>query len=107
MNQNIDFSQAFPKNFDDGLECYLDLWDKGLKKQANQYIQKFLDTFAASMEQSSLNDILENFCSEYFDNEGYSRLKAQHPGSLPHARNKLLWQFLKTKCDMGCMPHMH
>lgn len=106
MDNRTNSPSIFPGNFDDGLDAYLDLWDKGLKKQANQYLQKFLDTWEATTEPSVRNDILENFCDAYFDHEGYTRLKERQYRALPYALSKLVWQFLRAKCDMHCMPHM-
>ncbi len=105
LNEN---RNDFPEKFDDGIEYYLDLWDKGFKKQANEFIKNFMYHMEASMDTSVWNAQLEDFCREYFDADGYSRLKNQNRGNgnLPYELNRVLWQFLKVKCDQQCMPHM-
>lgn len=106
MKLDTSLKQTCPENLDDGLNHYLNLWEKGLKKQANQYIRIFLQTLEETIVETSFHHILEEFCYKYFDQVEYLRLKELHGSILPHELNRVLWHFLKKKCDQRCMPHM-
>lgn len=94
------------QDFCDGLNTYLNLYEKGLKKQANQLIKNFIKTLETNLDQKSLNLILERFCYELCDKKQHDQLKSRGNGSLPYELNRLIWQYLKANCEINQMPHM-
>ena len=94
------------EEFYKSLEEYKNLWDKGLKKQANRHLKTCIENLCRESDKNSLNDILEDFCFRYFDNGEFSYLNDRGNALLPYELNKILWEFLKSEAVMGKMPHM-
>lgn len=89
-----------------GLTLYLDGYEKGLKKQANAYISKFVTGFEHSVSKEDLQSVLEQFCREICDEGKHSRLLNRGNGSLPYDIGRVVWNYLKSQCESESMPHM-
>ncbi len=50
-----------------GIGEYKELFEKGLKKQANKLLFKFAEDFKANLGKAEADDILFRFCREYLD----------------------------------------
>lgn len=94
------------KTFDSGLTHYIDLYKKGLKKQANQSLSDFIHTFVSSLEEKALSDVLERFCLELCDVKQYTFLFERGNGNLPYELSRIIWKYLKAQCTLQRMPHM-
>ncbi|MCM1128092.1 MAG: hypothetical protein NC429_16685 [Lachnospiraceae bacterium] len=90
----------------DGLDIYLDMYEKGLKKQANKYISNFVNEFEHSVSEDDLDKVLCRFCREICDEDKHSRLLNRGNGSLPHALGRIVWKYLESQCRLEMMPHM-
>ena len=101
MNEKSDYDR-----FTDGLTQYGTLWQKGLKKQANQFLKQFTDMLTQDWDKASLDTVLERFCRELCDGRQFDFLTERGNGSLPYALNGLVWQYLKDCCDKNLMPQM-
>ena len=89
-----------------GLDLYLNMYEKGLKKQANKYISSFINEFEHSTPKEDLEKILCRFCQEICDEDKHSQLLSRGNGSLPYDLGKIVWNYLKNQCEAGTMPHM-
>ena len=89
-----------------GLGLYLDMYEKGLKKQANKYISSFINEFEHSVPKEDLRKILWRFCHEICDEDKHSQLLSRGNGSMPYAAGKVVWNYLKNQCESETMPHM-
>lgn len=89
-----------------GLDLYLNMYEKGLKKQANKYISSFIDEFEHSTPKEDLEKFLCRFCQEICDEDKHSQLLSRGNGSLPYDLGKIVWNYLKNQCEAGTMPHM-
>lgn len=89
-----------------GLDLYLSMYEKGLKKRANQSISSFIDEFEHSASEEDLKKILWRFCQEICDEDKHSQLLRRGNGSLPYDLGRVVWNYLKNQCESGTMPHM-
>ena len=89
-----------------GIEKYFELYDKGLKKQANIYIKDYVSNFERSVPENERDEIIFSFCREMLDEEKYKKFTQRGNGSLPYELNKLLWNYLKHQCELEKMPQM-
>lgn len=89
-----------------GLDLYLSIYKKGLKKQANKYISSFLDEFEHSASEEDLRKTLQKFCQEICDEDKHSQLLMRGNRSLPYHLGRVVWNYLKNQCELETMPHM-
>lgn len=94
------------EKFIDGIGKYYELYEKGLKKQANKYIKAFAADFKKSVMQSESDDIMFHFCRELIDEDKHKKFKERGNGSLPFEINRLVWEYLKHQCELEKMPHL-
>lgn len=83
---------------------YWELFEGGLKKQANKYLFEFTDSCAA-IPCEELDVILERFCREFIDGD----LFAEHHkgnGNLPFQLTRLLDKYLRQQTERNRMPHL-
>lgn len=92
------------KTLCDALNNYTDLWNKGLKKKANAYIDDFVKSFFEKLDKNSSDELLYRFCLEFCDQNKHDNLKKR--GNLPHELNRIVWEYLKENCILNRMPHM-
>lgn len=90
---------------DNALEHYNDLFQKGLKKQANKYIEDFSGKIEAiaAFEQER---ILYRFVSGLCDDNKYDFLKERGNGRIPFALEQYVKKWLYNRCAAGRMPEL-
>ena len=54
-------------DFTTELNRYWNLFNQGLKKQANQFLFEFTERFEQETPERDADDVLYQFCHEYFD----------------------------------------
>lgn len=93
--------------FIEGLSHYYLLYDKGLKKQENKYIEDYVQTISA-WDRHKLNDVLFQFARELCDIEncGFVKLVRRGNGRLPYALDVLLRDYLYSECLENKMPQL-
>lgn len=94
-------------NYDEflaGIDEYRELFEKGLKKQANKLLFKFAEEFKAGVPQKQADEILFSFCREYFDQKALP--SALTHDQLPFQLTGLLNEYLNRECSEGKMPQM-
>lgn len=93
--------------FIEGLLHYCKLYDKGLKKQANAYLESFVRTVSA-WDKPKLNDVLFQLARELCDTKNcyVLRLVQRGNGRLPFALDKLLRDYLYAECLENKMPQL-
>lgn len=82
------------------IQKYWDLYNKGLKKQANRFLFDFTDHFKASVSKENADTILFQFCKEYLDDGKFPN------ANLPFQITKLLDNYLMQECEKNNMPQM-
>lgn len=87
------------------LHKYWDLRDRGLKKQANNFLSGFTKRFKEEVSDIDADDIFYQFCKEYID-------EMKFPGDnnprrhLPFQLTELLGGYLNRECGNNKMPQM-
>lgn len=89
-----------------GLREYWELFDKGLKKQANKYLFEFADDFKKNVPQAEADELLCRFCRECLDEDHFPEFKRFGFLRLPFQLTGLLNDFLNRECGREKMPHM-
>ena len=98
------------RNFDEFLENvlhYYQLYEQGLKKQANKYIEDYVHTISAG-DRKELNDVLFLFAQELCDIKKYDSmgLRERGNGRIPYALDMLLRDYLYSECLENKMPQL-
>lgn len=93
--------------FIEGLLHYYQLYDKGLKKQANKYIETYVKTIS-DWDKIKLNEVLFKLAQELCDVKKYDllRLGRRGNGRLPYALDVLLREYLYSECLEDKMPQL-
>ncbi len=97
-----------------GIDKYFEYYDKGLKKQANNYIKNFVNDFEKNVPESERDEILYRLCCEMLDEGKHERFlrnggimnSYRFSCHLPHELNRIVWEYLKRQCELEKMPHM-
>ncbi|RKI38748.1 hypothetical protein D7V86_14725 [bacterium D16-51] len=89
-----------------GINEYSALWAKGLKKQANKVLATFAENFRNNVPQENSDEILYQFCCDFYDENGYSELREHGGLDLPYSLMGLVYEFLKRACLANKMPQM-
>ena len=87
------------------VQTYWDMRSKGLKKQANGFLSEFIKRFRENVSKGDADDILFQFCKEYFDEMKFpgTNLPRRH---LPFQITELLDSYLSQECKKNRMPQM-
>lgn len=96
-------------NYDEfcaGVNEYSALWTKGLKKQANKVLGAFAENFRNNIPQENADEILYQFCRNFYDEDSYSELKEHGGLRLPYSLMGLVHEYLKRACLANKMPQM-
>ncbi len=91
--------------FINGVNEYYRLYNLGLKKQGNAYLREFVQKFRQRPEDEK-NEVLNDFCRFVCDTEDGKALLERGNGSLPYEVNRIIWEYLKEKCNQNEMPHL-
>lgn len=90
-----------------GLLNYYQLYDQGLKKQANKYIEDYVQSLSA-WDSQKLNDVLFLFAQELCDTKKYDFMNHGRRGNgrIPYALDMLLRDYLYAECLENKMPQL-
>lgn len=88
-----------------GLGEYWELFEKGLKKQANKLLFKFAEDFKDNVSQERADELLCRFCRDYIDGDRFDDHK-RFGLSLPFQLTGLLNDYLDRECKKEKMPQM-
>ena len=84
-----------------GVLEYWELFDKGLKKQANKFLFQFAESFKKTVSEENADELLFRFCGEYLDEKRFPVRR-----SLPFQLTGLLNDYLNRECECEKMPQM-
>lgn len=87
------------------IDKYWDLYEGGLKKQANKYLFEFTGS-CAEIPRAELDAILERLCRECIDGGLFAEHRRGKAGNLPFQLTKLLDEYLVRQSELNRMPHM-
>lgn len=90
--------------FISAIDKYWELFEYGLKKQANKYLFEFTDS-CTEVYQNELDAILERFCLEFIDGDLFSEHHKGN-GNLPFQLTRLIDEYLKRQTEQDKMPHL-
>lgn len=85
---------------------YKELFDKGLKKQANKQLFEFADKFKRGVSQTAGDEILCRFCRELLDEDKFFEFYLYGSLRLPYQLTGLLFECLNRECAENKMPQM-
>ena len=83
---------------------YYQLYERGLKKQANKYIQDYVISLS-QWDKDKLRDVLFHFTKELCDEQGYDFCKRGN-GRIPYALDVFLRDYLYSECLENKMPQL-
>lgn len=84
---------------------YIEVYNKGLKKQANTQIKSVID-FLDNLESSKLDAIFRRFLSEYCDDSIWDSLSKRGNGDIPFALKNRIKLWLIPRCKEKKMPEL-
>jgi len=91
--------------FDDAMGHYYDLYEKGLKKQANKYIEN-VSVEIEAMDELEKERIFHSFLGELCDGHKYDYLKKRGNGQIPFALKQNIRNWLYKRCMADQMPEL-
>jgi len=91
--------------FDDAIRHYCDLYEKGLKKQANKYIEN-VSAEIEVIDEPVKERIFNSFLSELCDGHKYDCLKKRGNGQIPFALQQSIRNWLYKRCIDDKMPEL-
>ncbi len=91
--------------FCSAIEHYNDLYQKGLKKQANTYLKDFAAKIK-TLDEVEQDDIFYHFISDLCDYDRYDFLKERDNGKIPFALEQSVKNWLYSRCIAGKMPKL-
>lgn len=90
--------------FKKGLLEYYKIYEKGLKKQANKYIEDYVKTIS-TWESNSRKQVLFQFTKELCDDKCHDFMKRGN-GRIPYALDVYLRDYLYSECLDNKMPQL-
>ena len=84
--------------FLEGLSGYCELYEKGLKKQANKHIAEFVEKFSNTVSEEVQKKIIFKFLKEFCDGNNNS-FKKRLDGSLPYFLHMYVLDYLEKECE--------
>ncbi|GAA0075864.1 hypothetical protein UT300005_02420 [Clostridium sp. CTA-5] len=104
--------RAFIEGFEDerlqnGFNDYYELWEKGLKKQANKSIRETMQYFD-SLNKQKKKSITYHYCKAVCEQEEYTNLYSRmfHHVDIPYEIMTRISKILKEDCDSNYMPQI-
>ncbi len=97
------------EEFKSGVDEYIGLVDKGLKKQANKRLFEFADGFKANVSEAESDGILYQFCRDILEDGGYPKFWEfgfRGTSQLPFQLSGLVFDYLMRECERNKMPQM-
>lgn len=93
------------KEFINGLNCYLELYGKGLKKQANKEIENMVICLKGC-DDDEVDSILFRFLTEYCDKEKWSAIENRGNADIPFSLKEFIRTWLTSRCEKKSMPEL-
>ena len=93
------------QEFSDELNHYLDVYEKGLKKQANKIVEHTVILLKDS-ELQEVDSIMFRFLTEYCDQEIWSVLAKRGNGDIPFALKEFIRTWITVRCEKKNMPEL-
>lgn len=87
------------------IDKYWELFERGLKKQANKHLFAFAERFKSEVPQTEGDELLFRFCRDYIDGDVFDGHK-RFGLSLPFQLTGLLNEWLVRECRAEKMPQM-
>lgn len=91
--------------FINNLNCYLEIYKKGLKKQANAKMKEVVCNLH-NTSNGDLDYIMHRFLSEYCDTGIWNNLKERGNGDIPFALKEFIRIWLTPRCEEKKMPEL-
>ncbi len=91
--------------FDNAIGHYNDLYEKGLKKQANKYIEN-VSRELETIDEFGKEKIFYRFINELCDGNRYDYLKQRGNGEIPFALKQSIKNWLYKRCLADKMPEL-
>lgn len=88
------------------IEKYWELFNNGLKKQANKHLFAFAERFGAEVARDNGDELLFRFCRDYLDGDRFDSHKQYGIERLPFQLTGLLNDYLAHECKAEKMPQM-
>lgn len=90
-----------------GFKDYYELWEKGLKKQANKSIRETMLYFD-SLDEQQKKSICYRYCTAVCEQEEYTNLFSRmfHHTDIPYEIMRRIAKVLKEDCDSNYMPQI-
>lgn len=95
------------KMFLEGLQEYYKLYEKGLKKQANKYIENYVNKFSECSAEE-IEAVMFSFSKELCDDNKYNFMEIGKRGNgrIPYCLDVYLREYLYNECLKNRMPHL-
>lgn len=93
------------ENFSDELKEYIEMYLKGLKKQANNEIEDTIARLGAS-KPKEIDEILFRFLTEYCDENKWMLIKSRGNADVPFALKEFIRPWLEARCEKKSMPEL-
>ena len=86
---------------------YVDIYEKGFRKEANKSIREFFLTFD-KIDQDEQDKLFYKFCEDYCDNnvEQVTKLSERGNGALPYELAKRILMYLEKYYEENMMPQI-
>lgn len=94
------------EEFTDNIKQYRELFDKGLKKQANKLLFKFTDNFRENIPTEQADNILYKFCADYYDEKKFPESDIRGTYEMPFQLTELLSDYFSRNDNFNKMPQM-
>ncbi len=94
------------EGFIENIRLYHDLYEKGLKKEANRHIGKFASEFQTTLPKEIRDGLLYRFCRDVCDGKDLIKLRRRGNWRLPYPLDQLVWEYLKEQCRLEAMPQL-
>ena len=91
--------------FKNRISIYMELFEKGLKKQANEEM-RMLVNYINTLPENDIDTIMYRFLSEYCDLNIWNFLKKRGNADIPFELKKCIRLWLQPKCDDNKMPEL-
>ena len=92
--------------FIENIKEYYDLYERGLKKEANKQINKFALEFQTILPKETQREFLYKLCYDVCDSGDMHKLKQRGNGRLPYSLDKLIWEYLREQCKLETIPQL-
>lgn len=93
------------RDFSNRLSSYLDIYRKGLKKQANAEMSAIV-SYLRGLSNDDQDYVLFKFLSDYCDNDIWDSLKQRGNGDIPYELKEYIRLWITPRCEEKKMPEL-